>query len=184
MDPIFLWWIGDGEADAGVMERIRAEVEHAFDRPTRLWAGAERPIGAFDPRRRQDASGWILSWILARGPGLGKVLGITDRDLFIPILTYVFGEAQLGGTVAVVSTARLRDGATGGGEGGETLEERLLKEVMHELGHAFGLHHCDTQRCVMGRSARVSEVDAKTHLLCELCHGELQARHEGGSDVQ
>jgi archaemetzincin len=182
MDPIFLWWIGDGEADAVMMERIRTEVELAFERPARLWSGAERPIGAFDPRRRQDASGWILSWILARGPGLGKVIGITDRDLFIPILTYVFGEAQLGGTAAVVSTARLRDG--GGLEGAQVVEERLLKEVTHELGHAFGLHHCDTPRCVMGRSARVSEVDAKTNVLCELCHGELRARNEGDFDVQ
>jgi archaemetzincin len=182
MDPIFLWWIGDGEADAVMMERIRTEVELAFERPARLWSGAERPIGAFDPRRRQDASGWILSWILARGPGLGKVIGVTDRDLFIPILTYVFGEAQLGGTAAVVSTARLRDG--GGLEGAQVVEERLLKEVTHELGHAFGLHHCDTPRCVMGRSARVSEVDAKTNVLCELCHGELRARNEGDFDVQ
>jgi archaemetzincin len=182
MEPIFLWWIGDGEADAVMMERIRTEVELAFERPARLWSGAERPIGAFDPRRRQDASGWILSWILARGPGLGKVIGITDRDLFIPILTYVFGEAQLGGTAAVVSTARLRDG--GGLEGAQVVEERLLKEVTHELGHAFGLHHCDTPRCVMGRSARVSEVDAKTNVLCELCHGELRARNEGDFDVQ
>lgn len=182
MDPIFLWWIGDGEADAAVMERIRTEVELTFERPARLWAGAERPIGAFDPRRRQDASSWILSWLLARGPGLGKVIGITDRDLFIPILTFVFGEAQLDGSAAVVSTARLVDG-TGLG-GAELLEERLLREVLHELGHAFGLHHCDTPRCVMGRSARVADVDEKTHLLCELCHGELRARIDGGIDVE
>lgn len=183
MEPVFLWWIGDGEADAGVMERLRQEVARTFGRPARLWHGDDRPIGAFDARRNQDLSGWILKWLLDRGPGLGKVIGITDRDLFIPILTYVFGEAQLAGSAAVVSTARLRDGAAG--TGGARSEERLLKEVVHELGHAFGLHHCATPGCAMGRSARVADVDAKSHLLCAECSEALRAPPLGGSpDVE
>ena len=71
------------------------------------------------------------------------MLGVTDRDLFIPILTYVFGEAQLGGRAAVVSTARLVEDVELFGP--QLLVERLAKEAVHEVGHAFGLLHCATR---------------------------------------
>ena len=101
------------------------------------------------------------------------MLGVTDRDLFIPILTYVFGEAQLNGRAALVSTARLVEDVELLGP--ELLVERLAKEAVHEVGHAYGLVHCDTERCVMGRSPAVREVDAKSSELC----GECRARLEG-----
>src|SRR5512144_621104 len=142
MQPIFVWWIGEEEADPELMEHVRLHLARAFDRPTALWQGTARPRHAYDPRRKQHASGVILRWLLEAGPRAGKVLGITDRDLFIPILTYVFGEAQLGGTAAVVSTARLAEDVELFGR--KLLVERLAKEAVHEMGHAFGLLHCES----------------------------------------
>jgi predicted Zn-dependent protease len=37
-----------------------------------------------------------------------RILGVTEGDLAIPTLKFVFGQAQLDGPVAVVSLARLR----------------------------------------------------------------------------
>ena len=172
MGPIFVWWIGEEEADRELMEHVRLHLARAFGRPTAPWEGAARPRHAFDPRRKQHASGTILRWLLEAGPPSGKVLGITDRDLFIPILTYVFGEAQLGGRAALVSTARLVEDVELLGP--QLLVERLAKEAVHEVGHAYGLVHCDTERCVMGRSPAVREVDAKSSALCRECRAKLE----------
>ena len=72
---------------------------------------------------------------------------MTDADLFIPVLTFVYGEAQLGGRAAVVSTARLA--VEQGRHDPALVAERIVKECVHELGHTFGLLHCDTPGCVM-----------------------------------
>jgi archaemetzincin len=173
MEPIFVWWIGERPPEEPVMAHVRRHLAEAFGRPALPWADPGRPAGTLDPRRGQHASGVILRWLLEAGPRGGKVLGVTDQDLFIPILTYVFGEAQLGGTAAVCSTFRLAEGIDLAGP--RLLTERLAKEAVHEVGHAFGLHHCDTPACVMGRSAGLRGVDEKSHLLCTTCRQRLQA---------
>jgi archaemetzincin len=171
MEPIFVWWIGEEEADPDLMQHVRVHLARAFGRPAVPWDAPERPRHAFDERRKQHASGKILRWLLERGPGKGKVLGITDRDLFIPILTYVFGEAQLGGRAAVVSIARLVEDVELVGP--DLLVERLAKEAVHEIGHAFGLVHCDVPGCVMGRSPAAREVDEKSAEPCPECRARL-----------
>jgi archaemetzincin len=178
MEPIYVWWIGEEEVDRELMEHVRLHLARAFRGPALPWEGAARPRHAFDARRKQHASGTILKWLLEQGPRQGKVLGITDRDLFIPILTYVFGEAQLGGRAAVVSTARLVEDVELLGP--ELLVERLAKEAVHEIGHAFGLVHCDAERCVMGRSPAVGEVDGKSSELCADCRARLEGSNGEG----
>src|SRR5512143_3741669 len=177
MVPIFVWWIGEGEVERDLVHHVSRHLAAAFDRPVLPWDAPERPRHAFDPRRRQHASGAILRWLVETGPRNGKVLGVTDRDLFIPILTYVFGEAQLGGAAAVVSTARLAEDVELFGR--RLLVERLAKEAVHEVGHAFGLLRCGTPGCVMGRSAAVREVDEKSSELCEECRQHLAASNGG-----
>ena len=176
MSPIFVWWIGEEEADRELMEHVRLHLARAFGRPAAPWHGEARPRHAFDPRRRQHASAIILRWLLEAGPQTGKVLGVTDRDLFIPILTYVFGEAQLGGRAAVVSTARLVEDVELVGP--QLLVQRLAKEAVHEVGHTFGLVHCDSKGCVMGRSPAVREVDEKGAVPCAECRARLAAERE------
>ena len=162
-----------------MMEHLRLLVGRAFGRPVQTWDGAARPLEAYDARRKQWYSTRILRWLLEAGPGRGKVLALTDQDLFIPILTFVFGEAQLDGAAAVVSTARLFDPAAAGDR--RVVMERLAKESVHELGHAFGLTHCGTPGCVMGRSASVRDVDLKRGELCPDCRARLAERDGKGS---
>jgi archaemetzincin len=175
---IDLWWIGAAGMDAAALGELRTRVAAAFGRPVRLRESAQRPADSFDPRRGQHSSTRILRWLAAsRRPGTAKLLALTDVDLFIPVLTFVFGEAQLGGEVAVVSTARLADAVADP----RTLAARLLKEVVHELGHTFGLLHCDVPGCVMGRSASLRHVDGKSSAFCGDCRTRLdEARHLGG----
>ncbi|HQT91630.1 MAG TPA: hypothetical protein PL001_06335 [Candidatus Kryptobacter bacterium] len=101
------------------------------------------------------------------------MLGVTSGDLFVPVLTYVFGEAQLDGKVAVVSSYRLRDEYYGLAPDAGLLHHRLVKESVHELGHAFGLLHCHNYLCVMHSSTGVEEIDIKTERLCTECRGKI-----------
>ncbi|HSD21553.1 MAG TPA: archaemetzincin family Zn-dependent metalloprotease [Anaeromyxobacter sp.] len=169
MLSIFVWWIGEGEVDHELMEHVRVHLAAAFGRPVFLWESPERPRHAYDEKRKQWRTTPILAWLGEAGPGAGKVLAITDADLFIPILTYVFGEAQLGGAAAVVSLKRLVEPAGGRA----LLVDRLAKEAVHEVGHAFGLVHCGQEHCVMSRSPAVREVDAKGKDLCSECRTQL-----------
>jgi len=174
MGPIGIGWIGEAAPEPSLFGHVVRHVRKAFGAEVVEVKASGRPGHAFDPRRRQHASGEILRWLLPLAPQGGKVLGITDRDLFIPILTYVFGEAQLGGAAAVVSTARLRDELEP--TASRVLRERLAKEAVHELGHCFGLRHCRTSGCVMGRSSSVRDVDEKGQGLCPDCRARLYGR--------
>ena len=160
-------WIGEREAQAGLVETVREHVGNELRVRVAIGFEPERPASAWDARRRQHETGRILKWLASRHTGAAKVLGLTDVDLFIPILTFVFGEAQLGGRAAVVSTARLAPG--NGLRAGRLLAERLRKEALHELGHAYGLVHCGNPGCVMGRSPGVLEIDSKRPSLCTDC---------------
>jgi archaemetzincin len=95
-------------------------------------------------------------------------IALTNRDLCAPRRSFVFGEAALGGAWAVVSSARLEslESATS-----ELASDRLVKEILHELGHLRGLDHCPDPRCVMHPSTSVEEIDRKTARFCTQCHG-------------
>lgn len=130
---------------------------------------------AFNPARNQYLSNRLLFSLLEHNPQFnGKILGITPFDLFAPVLTYVFGEAQLHGKVAVVSTYRLNEKLYGLPENRALMEERLLKEAVHELGHTFGLIHCPIFECVMHSSTAVEELDLKNHDFCPVCSIKLR----------
>ena len=128
------------------------------------------PPESFEARRNQYYSTRILKEMLGDVPRDAlKLLGVTDKDLCIPILTYVFGEAQVGGTAAVVSLARLRQEHYGLAPDRPLLLERLRKECLHELGHTFGLFHCTSRECVMYLSNTVVDVDTRGRDFCTGC---------------
>lgn len=98
-----------------------------------------------------------------------KILGITANDICNPILTYVFGEAYMGGRSAVMSSARLRVGLMGEPVSREHFLDRVVKVAIHEIGHTFNLRHCHTDRCVMRASNTLHELDEKLNYLCDYC---------------
>jgi len=98
-----------------------------------------------------------------------RILGVTELDIYIPILTFVFGEAQLGDIAALVSTHRLRPEFYGMPHDPELLQDRLLKEALHELGHTLGLRHCPDYLCVMSASHSADRIDLKQAEFCPSC---------------
>ncbi|MDX1583887.1 MAG: archaemetzincin family Zn-dependent metalloprotease [Thermoanaerobaculia bacterium] len=131
------------------------------------------PEEAYDPARGQYDTRALLSRLISQQLEGGKILGVTDVDLFVPVLTFVFGEAQLGGRAAVVSSHRLAPERYGLPADRNVLEQRLFKEAIHELGHTYELVHCSDSRCVMASSPAVEEIDLKTPRFCSDCRNIL-----------
>lgn len=132
---------------------------------------------ALNVSRNQYGSTPLISALLEKFEDFsGKILGVTSGDLFVPVLTYVFGEAQLDGKVAVMSSHRLREEFYGLAPDKGLLHLRLVKEAIHELGHAFGLLHCNNYLCVMHSSTGVEEIDVKSEKLCERCRELLRSK--------
>jgi archaemetzincin len=152
--------------------RLRVEIEPpGFD-----------PERAFDPSRGQHNSRIFLAQLLEdTPPEVDRVLGVTSVDLFIPVLTFVFGEAQLDGRAAVVSTHRLAAELYGLPANPPGLFERLTKEAIHELGHTYNLVHCFDNRCVMASSTYAEEIDLKSERFCDRCREELGQALEASS---
>ncbi|HBY63275.1 MAG TPA: hypothetical protein DEH78_25920 [Solibacterales bacterium] len=130
------------------------------------------PAPAFDPVRGQFHSTAILQGMLSAANG-ARLLGVADVDLFVPILTYVFGEAQLGGQCALVSTFRLHEEYYGLPINEDLLAERLAKEALHELGHTWGLKHCPDWRCAMASTHAVERLDLKDLAFCRTCRAAI-----------
>jgi archaemetzincin len=102
-----------------------------------------------------------------------RILGVAAIDLYIPILTFVFGEAQMGGPCAVVSVHRLRQEFYGLPEDQDLLRQRLEKEAVHEVGHTLDLTHCEDYRCAMAPSHAVEWIDLKDNTFCPTCAARI-----------
>lgn len=170
------------QVSVGLLDELAAPLARIFRVSCHV---REQPLDAsfaFDPGRNQYHSTAILQRLEAciRGEDI-RVLGITALDLYVPVLTFVFGEAQLGGRCALASLYRLREEFYGLPVSNDRLHERLIKEAVHELGHTFALRHCDDWRCVMASTHVVERIDVKGPEFCPRCQQRiLPPRPAGG----
>ncbi len=149
---------------------ILNELESLFSLPFRLGKTLECLQFAFEPIRNQYYAGRILNKLTNNFPDDAlKLIGVTNVDLCTPVLTYVFGEAQLGGRVAIVSIYRLNQKFYRLPDDNELLSERLKKTLTHELGHCFGLVHCDDPSCAMFLADSIFTLDYKNCSFCLKC---------------
>ena len=128
----------------------------------------------FDPGRRQYNGTSLLKMIddkFASAPS--KTIGLFTVDLFIPILTFIFGQAFLNGRSGIASNFRLSNERYGVKRDDTILQERFCKEIIHELGHMFGLIHCRDPYCVMRSSTYVEDIDQKGGEFCSSCRSSL-----------
>ncbi|MGB8582105.1 MAG: archaemetzincin [Candidatus Sulfotelmatobacter sp.] len=135
------------------------------------------PEAAYDARRKQYQSVEVMKMLAQSAPRDAiRVLGITEADLAIPALTFLFGQAQLDGPISLVSLCRLRQEFYGLPADPALLRERTVKEVLHELGHTFGLTHCPERTCPMSLATHIEGVDAKSDRFCAPCGLQLVER--------
>jgi archaemetzincin len=159
-----------GTVDQDVLNYLALTISSSFNARCTSLSVAVDTTDAYHPSRRQYHSQEILAKLLKLDHSEeSKVLGVTELDLFIPILTFVFGQAQLGGRVALISAHRLHPRFYGLPEDKQLFYSRCEKEANHELGHTRGLGHCPSYDCVMHVSNSVEQVDLKRSNFCPKC---------------
>jgi archaemetzincin len=166
-----------GSVPAQVLEWIEDVANEWYPWPIRRLPALGLPEGAYDSARGQYRSVEFMKAVdRCRPRDANRILGVTEVDLAIPMLTFVFGQAQLDGPVALISLCRLRQEFYGLRGEDNLLHERVIKEALHELGHTFGLTHCLDPKCVMSLATHIGLVDNKEERYCVHCGEQLVRR--------
>jgi archaemetzincin len=171
-----------GMVDATVVNKLLEPIRTAFGREVRIGQALPEPTYAeniqlrFIPGSGTDHVQFLVTAMLnelkrSRTREEERTLGVTEQDLFIPELNFVFGMADPDGGVAIISLTRLRPEFYGQAPNEDLLLERAVKEALHELGHTFGLQHCDNPDCVMHFSQTIKDTDKKRAWFCGGCRG-------------
>ena len=168
-----------GEIEVEILKTLTDRLTEAFHCPVEIGGGRNLPQGAYNPDRRQYLSSQILNEIrqVINPAKREKVLVVSDVDLYVPQLNFVFGEAELGGHFAIISLSRLRQSFYGLPENRALFLDRTAKEAIHELGHTCGLGHCPHPECVMHFSNTLLDTDRKDVSFCQHCQKLLVGKN-------
>jgi len=167
--------IDHGNFEKSFLDSIAACISREYQLPVSIRESRSDLSDFYDPMRRQYNGNELMkeleSWSLADNI---KNIGLFRVDLCNPILTYIFGQAALNGSIGVASMYRLRNEQYGMEKDENLLLERFQKVIIHELGHMFGLLHCHVPPCVMRSSTYVEDIDQKSVHLCSKCRKEIR----------
>ncbi|MGD8505086.1 MAG: archaemetzincin family Zn-dependent metalloprotease [Candidatus Bathyarchaeota archaeon] len=133
------------------------------------------PTDTYNRTRQQFRSTRILERINKHvtRTQVGRILGVTEVDLYASQLNFVFGEAMCPGKAAVISVLRLKPEFYGDPADSGLFINRCIKEAVHEIGHTLGLRHCKNPNCVMFFSNSISDTDRKRQSLCDKCYSKI-----------
>lgn len=165
--------IAVGEIDRGILSETAEALQKAFHFRTAIGKTIKVPERAFNPERGQYHSTMIINELSRIKKGHDLILGITDVDLYVPSLNFVFGEADILKGIAVVSLTRLREEFYRSRPDHKLFIERAMKEAIHEIGHLCGLDHCQDRRCIMYFSNSIKDTDMKGPGFCKSCERRL-----------
>lgn len=168
-----------GGVSSDVLNIVAENLDSIYQIQTETLPKQSIPDEAHDPRRGQHNCYSILKFLNKLKPEHAvKIIGVTDVDLFIPILTYVFGEAELGGEATIISTYRLAKGSDGEPLPLNQVVERTKKIAVHELAHTFRLPHCKEDGCLMGSFPALKNIDDMEIQFCRYCLMFLKDEYE------
>jgi archaemetzincin len=159
-----------GALDPLAVSIVGANIQAVLGLLADIRPARSRPEFAFMAVRNQYDASKILKSLAAETDGAPLKLGLTQGDLSIPILTYVYGESQLGGRAAVISLHRLFDIDR------QVVYNRAAKVAVHEVGHLLGLEHCWEAGCLMRFSKQLEQLDRLPLRFCSSCEFEIARR--------
>lgn len=177
MDVEQISLVSFGYFDQKILEKISEDIQNEYSLPVWLRRG-NLDLGEFYDSARRQYNGTLLLKRVDESFSQGneKTIGLFSVDLFIPILTYIFGQAYLNGRTGIASVYRLNSELYGLKPDNILLHQRFRKEILHEIGHLFGLIHCLEANCVMRSSTYVEDIDQKSQSLCLSCKEKLKEK--------
>lgn len=163
-----------GSENTRLFESILTAVRRSFNISCVQLPPISLPESTYDSNRGQYCSPNILNALSRHLPyDAMRILGMTAADLYVPRYNYIFGQAMVDGSTALISTHRLRPEFYGFPADEQLVRERSSKEAIHEIGHTFGLHHCGDRICVMHFSTTIEDTDRKSTEFCSSCTDRL-----------
>ena len=176
MDLQNITLISFGYFEKDILKYVAEAVKHEFHFSVNIKEGHLDLSEFYDPGRRQYNGIKLLKEVdSVYSSDSDKTVGLFSVDLFIPILTYIFGQAFLNGRTGIASHYRFSNERYGINTNDQCIMDRFKKEVIHELGHTFGLIHCHISTCVMRSSTYVEDIDQKSTNLCLKCRKEMSS---------
>ena len=157
-----------GRVDATAVSVVAANLQAIMGLNTRIQESRPEPAYAFLSLRNQYEAGKILHQLSSVSDGGLLKLGMVNVDIYTPILTFVYGESQMGGKAALISTFRLQSKDT------RKIYDRAAKISVHEVGHLLGIVHCRAPDCLMGFSNSLTKLDSLPLTFCQACEYEVR----------
>jgi archaemetzincin len=161
-----------GGVALATLEALRQPLAEVFRQGTQVGERIGLPSESWDEQRGQHLASVLLALIPLPEAG-NRALGVVDVDIFAYGLNFVFGEADIVGKRALISLCRLRQEFYGLSADEKLFGERMVKEVIHELGHTYGLGHCQEPTCVMYFSNSLLDTDLKGKDFCPECERKV-----------
>jgi len=179
MSKLHIELVRIGDVSEDLITKVVEVIEEAFNLKVELRNSLEPPVRAYNSLRGQYVADEVLLYVASKRQSPNAILlVIANIDAYVEGLNFVFGVALPFLNAAAVFIPRLTYFARSHSH----VYERIRKEVLHELGHVFGLSHCKTPGCVMNFSNSVFDVDMKEAAFCILCAKRLRSKGVEVSD--
>ncbi len=164
--------LGLGEVTEYTLKRLESSLRKQF-KNIRIYIGdgKELPEEAYNTFRDQ----YITEVIMDKFYQDGIQILVTKEDITTRDKNYVFGDSEYRGP-AIVSLHRFDPKFYGKDSNEDLLFNRLKKQVVHELGHCFGMEHCENPGCVMQYSSSVRGLDDKSSDFCDECQVKISTK--------
>ncbi|HOK18287.1 MAG TPA: archaemetzincin family Zn-dependent metalloprotease [Caldisericia bacterium] len=152
-----------------ILNEIKENFERIFNLPVFIEKNINIPVDFKNSLRNQYPVRNLISYLEENiVDDCLKIIGIINKDIYEEGYNFLFGSAEFNGKYAVISLFRLYD------EDKNLFLNRSIKESIHEIGHTFGLNHCNNKSCVMNFSLSIKDVDRKQIFFCKLCETKLR----------
>jgi archaemetzincin len=160
-----------GNVQEEILEEIAEGIKLVYGIDAKISSQIKIPEEAYNHLRHQYSGEKIISWLERNFKG--RILAVISEDVYAEGLNFIFGQAQFGGRIAIISLYRLNPQFYKKPFDKKIFIERAKKEAIHEIGHTLKLEHCPNEKCVMCFSNTINDVDKKGKDLCGMCKIQL-----------
>lgn len=165
-----------GSPDENLLPVVKKNIEQFYGFNVDVGKVSLLPVCAFYVPRNRYRADTLLDYLIRIKPEkYDYIMGITDKDISCTSEPYedwgVYGYGYMPGSSSVISTFRLKRNI----RSYEHFQERLVKVVLHELGHNIGLVHCPSKNCMMeDAEGTIINLDRENILFCNSCKRKMQ----------